>query len=169
MQKICVTARGNRCIIRFQDITVTGFCGRNGVTPNKREGDNATPMGIFPIRYGFYRKNRPETALPMVSLSPFHHFVDDPLSPCYNRLLYGRPHHHSEAMWDYPDAYKLGLAMEYNRRPMIQGKGSAVFVHCGNKPTAGCIALPFSVLSAIVCRLDPAKAPYICITADENG
>ena len=30
-------------------------CGRGGVRADKREGDGASPEGIFPLLYGFYR------------------------------------------------------------------------------------------------------------------
>src|SRR5947208_13213961 len=56
-------------------------CGRGGVRADKREGDGATPAGIFPLIRAFYRADRltpPATFLPMQALRPSDGWVDDP-------------------------------------------------------------------------------------------
>ncbi|MBR3844359.1 MAG: L,D-transpeptidase family protein [Clostridia bacterium] len=140
MQKIIAILTDNTCALFFKDKLFHGYCGQQGGNADKIEGDRTTPLGIFPIRYGFYREIRPKTVLPMVKITSFHHFIDQPCSPCYNRLVYGKPRHHAEAMEAYKEEYAFGMVIEYNRDPVIKGKGSAVFIHCGSHPTAGCLA-----------------------------
>ncbi len=160
MEQITVTIKGTECTIWFRHLQFQGFCGKNGASDQKQEGDFTTPLGIFPIYYGFYLYNRPHIPLPMVRLTPFHHFIDDQTSGCYNRLVYGIPHHTAEAMTTFPKEYAYGLVVEYNRNPTVLGKGSAIFVHCGNHPTAGCIALPKEQL---LCLLSHITQKDLCI------
>jgi len=64
--------------------------GRGGVTRHKKEGDGATPAGIFGLSLGLYRNDRvtaPETALPIIPLREHHAWVDDPKDSQYNRLV----------------------------------------------------------------------------------
>ena len=64
--------------------------GAGGVRPDKREGDRATPPGIFSLPFGMYREDRinlPDTALPMIPLRKVHAWVDDPNDPKYNQLV----------------------------------------------------------------------------------
>ncbi len=150
MEKMVITLQGDTCTLLFHKRVYRGFCGAKGGSLNKQEGDGTTPLGMFPIHYGFYRENKPKTVLPMVKLTPMHHFVDDPLSPCYNRLVYGIPRHWAERLVSYPEEYAYGLVIEYNRHPVVKGKGSAIFLHCGEKPTAGCIALKTQDLLTIL-------------------
>ena len=47
--------------------------GRAGLIAEKREGDGATPLGTWPLREVFYRRDRvpkPETRLPLRAISP---------------------------------------------------------------------------------------------------
>ena len=52
---------------------VRAALGRGGLTHTKREGDGATPIGIFPLRRLLYRADRlptPRTGLPVVAIHP---------------------------------------------------------------------------------------------------
>lgn len=163
IQLIHVTTIGSRCHIVLDDFQCEGFCGKNGSCVHKTEGDGKTPLGRFPIYFGFYRNQRPETALPMVKLQPGHIWVDDPAAASYNRLLFGPTPRKGEHLWHYSFAYQMGLVIEYNRSPVIASKGSAIFLHCGNRPTAGCIAAAPSHIEALLQRLHPQKDPHIVI------
>ena len=162
MNTIWVNTFGNRCRVQFGSLTAYGFCGINGATCNKREGDGKTPKGTFTIPFGFYQGARPSTALPMVKLHPLHRWIDDPRSPAYNRLLFGAVTDRCEVPDNIPQ-YALGLVANYNRSPTLAGLGSAIFVHCGNAPTAGCIALPYDCLLQIIKGLVFPPLPHIVI------
>ncbi|MEM8616628.1 MAG: L,D-transpeptidase family protein, partial [Pseudomonadota bacterium] len=64
--------------------------GRGGVVmaEQKREGDGASPLGIWPMRRVFYRPDRlarPATGLPAIPLRPNDGWCDAPDHPLYNR------------------------------------------------------------------------------------
>jgi L,D-peptidoglycan transpeptidase YkuD (ErfK/YbiS/YcfS/YnhG family) len=62
----------------------------------------------------------------------------------YNRLVnlpYGAAH---EELRRADELYDIVIETSHNRRPRIQGRGSAIFFHLARpdySPTAGCIAL----------------------------
>ena len=61
----------------------------------KREGDGRTPIGIFPLRYGFHDPvERPGfgagTVFPFVPMSGDMIWEEDPLDPHYNRLVFAQ-------------------------------------------------------------------------------
>src|SRR5437660_7914327 len=63
-------------------------CGRGGVRADKREGDGASPEGIFPLLHGFYRADRiarPASGLAITALEPDDGCVDDAADPNYSR------------------------------------------------------------------------------------
>ena len=64
--------------------------GRSGVLPaaDKREGDGASPLGVWPLRKVLYRPDRepaPKTRLPVQALTPADGWCDAPGDPAYNR------------------------------------------------------------------------------------
>jgi L,D-peptidoglycan transpeptidase YkuD (ErfK/YbiS/YcfS/YnhG family) len=140
------------------------ICGRGGVRADKREGDGASPEGIFPLLYGFYRPDRigrPASGLPMTALQPNHGWVDDPADPNYNRLVtlpYPASH---EEMWLADGLYDLVVVIGYNTDPVVPGRGSAIFLHVARpdfSPTAGCIAIERDVLARLLGLLGPGSA-----------
>lgn len=121
--------------------------GRGGVTTRKREGDGATPIGHFRCRWLYWRADRvaePTTALARRPLTPRDGWCDDPASACYNRYL-ELPHTaRHERLWREDALYDLLVMLGHNDLPVVQGHGSAIFLHLAAPdfaPTAGCIAL----------------------------
>ena len=123
--------------------------GRGGVisAEQKREGDGASPLGIWPMRRVFYRPdrlNRPETALPIVPLTPRDGWCDSPEHPLYNRpvrLPFEASH---EQLWREDHVYDVIVELGHNDAPVRANYGSAIFMHLmrdDKKPTQGCIAL----------------------------
>jgi L,D-peptidoglycan transpeptidase YkuD (ErfK/YbiS/YcfS/YnhG family) len=135
--------------------------GRTGITAAKREGDGATPAGLYPLREVFYRPDRIaalETDLPCTPLSPDFGWCDDATDAAYNqqvRLPYAGGH---ENLWREDALYDLIAVIGYNDAPAIPEKGSAIFMHIaltlegksGFHPTEGCIALSESDLRYLV-------------------
>lgn len=132
--------------------------GRSGVTPAsaKLEGDGATPLGIWPMRQVFWRADRlerPETGLPVDALLPEAGWCDDPGSPLYNCpvLLPFEASH--EKLWREDHVYDLIVVLGYNDRPILPGKGSAIFLHLARPdyaPTEGCVACAAPDLLALL-------------------
>ncbi len=137
--------------------------GRAGVAAVKKEGDGATPAGIYPLVSGFYRADRmalPRSALPMRALSPDDAWVDDPADPNYNRLTTLPYLAHAEPMWLDDAVYDLLVVIGYNMNPVVPGAGSAIFLHIARpdfSPTAGCIAVQRNVLISLMPLLGPGS------------
>jgi len=145
--------------------------GRGGPSDRKREGDGATPTGAYaigPTVYGIDPDPRVRTA--------YHRLVcgdwwdEDPSSPGYNTFRhvacgtsppFGGG---SEALWRATVAYRQFAVIEYNVRPAVPGRGSAIFVHDDTGgPTHGCVSLPAPQLLTLLRWLRPAARPLIVI------
>jgi L,D-peptidoglycan transpeptidase YkuD (ErfK/YbiS/YcfS/YnhG family) len=139
--------------------------GRGGVraAAEKREGDGATPLGVWPLRRVMYRPDRlepPATRLPLQALTPDDGWCDDPADGCYNRpvkLPFAAGH---EPMWRTDDLYDLVVVLGHNDDPPAPGLGSAIFLHvagdgCG--PTDGCVALARADLLEAVRLAEPGS------------
>ncbi|MBM3571541.1 MAG: hypothetical protein FJX52_04135 [Alphaproteobacteria bacterium] len=136
--------------------TLPCVLGRSGIRIDKREGDGATPGGIFGFRRVLYRADRlakPMTALPIAPIGRDDGWCDDPVDPFYNkpvRLPFGTSH---ERLWRDDRLYDLILVIGHNDDPVIPGRGSAVFVHLARSdlgPTAGCVAFTSADLLSIL-------------------
>ena len=143
--------------------------GKGGVAQNKREGDGATPLGIFPLRELLYRANRqaaPRTKLPLRALEPQDGWCDEPGAATYNRMVrLPHPHRH-ERLWRDDHVYDLIVAVGYNDDPVICGRGSAIFIHLMREdyaPTEGCIAFAREDLLEILAGLTPQSTIEIAL------
>ncbi|WP_458097691.1 L,D-transpeptidase family protein [Roseomonas sp. WA12] len=135
--------------------------GAAGARVEKREGDKASPAGIFPLREVFYRPDRvPEvrTALPCRAMRPDDGWCDEPSHPLYNRLVtlpFAASH---EEMWRDDHLYDLVVVIGYNDAPPVPGRGSAIFLHVAApdlSPTLGCVSIALPELLALVARCGP--------------
>ncbi len=178
-QLILVLAHGSSAYLRCYDKVVAtqwrlrealgviaGFVGRNGVTASKKEGDGCTPVGLFKLGHAFGIKEKPDTKAAYRSITENSYWVDDTHSCYYNTWFEGQQNDgwsSAEHLADYPREYAYAVVVEYNTAERLPGKGSAVFLHCGNRPTAGCVAIPEPALLNILKWLDPEKAPGILI------
>ena len=121
--------------------------GKTGALTKKREGDGATPTGVFPLIRALYRPDRmdvPETRLPVFALSPNDGWCDDPTHEDYNKPI-KIPHDGShERLWRNDNIYNIIVVLGYNTSPVIPFMGSAIFIHFADpsfKSTRGCVAL----------------------------
>lgn len=123
--------------------------GRSGVLPSdmKREGDGASPLGVWPIRRVLYREDRgppPNTALPVSAIRPDDGWCDAPGDVAYNqpvRLPYPAS---AESLFRDDHLYDLIVVLGHNDDPVCDGMGSAIFLHLERPertPTEGCVAL----------------------------
>jgi L,D-peptidoglycan transpeptidase YkuD (ErfK/YbiS/YcfS/YnhG family) len=130
--------------------------GRGGVRPDKREGDGATPAGIWRLRQLLYRADRivpPALRLPARPLLPEDGWCDAPGDPAYNRPVRLPYAASAEALWREDAIYDLILPLGYNDAPVVPGRGSAIFLHVarpGWAPTQGCVALARDDLLALL-------------------
>lgn len=131
--------------------------GKNGYIEYDlgREGDGKTPLGQYPIRYGYYREDRLSEWHPIfeacdIEFRPTKEedgWCDAPTDPHYNRpviLPYGAS---TEKMYRDDALYDVVLVLGHNDNPPVGGEqalGSAIFIHIAKdnyKPTEGCVAI----------------------------
>lgn len=145
--------------------------GRGGIRAAKREGDGATPAGMFPLGNVFYRADRlapPETALPVRALQPDDGWCDDPADPAYNRLVrlpFAGGH---ETLWRDDALYDVIVELGFNRDPVEPGLGSAIFLHRAKPdyaPTEGCIGLALDDLLALLRDCDASTRLTVGLVA----
>jgi L,D-peptidoglycan transpeptidase YkuD (ErfK/YbiS/YcfS/YnhG family) len=135
--------------------------GRSGIRANKREGDGATPRGLFRLRRLWWRPDRgrkPLTLLPAVRIDPAVAWCEDAADRRYNRPFRRSAHEPGDRLWRDDHLYDLIIEIDHNTRPRIAGRGSAVFLHVAREdrsPTAGCIALAARDLRRLLARLGP--------------
>ncbi len=139
--------------------------GSSGITHRKREGDGATPAGRFKIVKTFFRPNknfcRP-CGLTATAIRKQDGWCDDPHNGRYNRQVRLPFRARHETLWRDDGLYDVIIVLDYNFRPRISGRGSAIFLHLARRdlaPTAGCIA----VSRAEMRRLLPQLSQYTVI------
>jgi L,D-peptidoglycan transpeptidase YkuD (ErfK/YbiS/YcfS/YnhG family) len=135
--------------------------GRSGIRANKREGDGATPRGVFrPVRL-WWRADRgrpPPTRLPVRRIAPLDAWCEDPADRRYNRPIELRPGQSGDRLTRTDHVYDLLIELDHNTRPRVAWRGSAVFIHVARPefaPTAGCVAFARPTLRRLLARLGP--------------
>ncbi|MEN6620547.1 MAG: L,D-transpeptidase family protein [Smithella sp.] len=153
---------------------INGVIGKKGFANpgEKREGDGKSPSGIFRLERVFGYNESIISKMPYRQVLPNDLWIDDVNAIDYNQwvkkdttqaLSY-------EKLRRNDDLYKYGIVIEYNTNPVIQGYGSAIFLHIwGGKmiPTAGCVAISEDNIIKILGWLDPKARPLI-IMGTEN-
>lgn len=151
--------------LQFGRLIFPAAIGRSGVRALKREGDGASPRGIWRVTRAFYRPDRmsrPCAAIPLTPLRPRFGWCDAPADRNYNRLVPLPYPASAEQLWRDDALYDLVLVLLYNLSPRSKGRGSAIFVHIARPdfaPTAGCIALKREHLLRLLAVL-PRRAAF---------
>ena len=145
------------------------WLGRSGLSTHKREGDGATPAGTYrlganaygieanPGVHGGYRRlvcgDWWDEDAGSASYNTFQHVA------CGATPSFGGG---SEALWRISPQYRYFAVVEYNVRPTVRGRGSAIFLHVSaGRPTAGCVSLPEAQLVRVLRWLRPSARPLI--------
>jgi len=120
--------------------------GKSGIKKNKKEGDKATPQGILSVGKLYYRSDRLKkinTKLSCKKIKKNMGWCNDPQSSKYNKEVNRKKIKNSEKLFRKDYKYDAFIVINYNSKPVIKNKGSAIFLHLTKdyKPTAGCIAI----------------------------
>ena len=122
--------------------------GKSGVKILKKEGDLATPKGIFKLGPLYYRKDRNKKIKSKISkkiIKKNMGWCDDPNSKFYNKQIKLKKKYKFsfEKLYRKDHKYDFLVPIKYNFKKPIKNKGSAIFIHLTKnyKTTAGCIAL----------------------------
>jgi len=135
--------------------------GRGGIRANKREGDGATPRGVFrPLRL-WWRADRaplPRTHLPVRRITPQDGWCEDPADRHYNQPVRLTPDSPADRLRRDDHLYDYIIEIDHNARPRVAGRGSAVFLHLARDnfgPTAGCVAMRPQMMRQLLARIGP--------------
>jgi L,D-peptidoglycan transpeptidase YkuD (ErfK/YbiS/YcfS/YnhG family) len=144
----------------------------------RREGDHATPIGVYAFGATIYG-NKPD---PGGLHYRYHRLVcgdwwdEDPYSSSYSRFVHvpcgTTPSFAgwSEPLWTETLAYPYLAVIDFNTDPVRSGAaapGSGIFLHAWlSAATEGCVALPVSRLLAVLRWLRPSQHPAIEIGTD---
>lgn len=80
-------------------------------------------------------------------------WCDDPSSPRYNKLIKLPTTYSFEKLYKKENIYDIILVLNFNMRPIVKNKGSAIFIHVAKnnyRKTLGCIAVKRSDLLKIL-------------------
>lgn len=154
-------------LARFAGRRFVAALGLRGVAAEKREGDGATPCGVFRLEAALYRADRrapPRGGAPSRPISRSDAWCDDPGSAAYNTMVTTAFEAGREALWRGDRRYDVIGVIDANRAPIIPGRGSAIFLHVALKPrypTLGCIAFSAQDLDWILRRWRPRSRVII--------
>jgi L,D-peptidoglycan transpeptidase YkuD (ErfK/YbiS/YcfS/YnhG family) len=168
-----------------QGVAMPVVLGRNGLgrgrglleiafhgAPEKREGDDRTPAGIFQLLSAFGYAPAESAGwirlVPYLPLSDRIEGIDDPTSRYYNRLVDRSSvrivdWRTSEKMRREDVRYKWGIVVAHNP-DAIPGAGSCIFLHVwkdASTLTAGCTAMAESNLVKMLKWLDSSERPIL--------
>lgn len=145
------------------------YVGADGVG-RASEQRSRTPAGIFTLTEGFGLARDPGTSLPYVRVGLSHWWVSDTQSRYYNRLRVCSPGAACGFRQDRSEQlgaislYEYAIVIDYNRDPVIPGRGSAFFLHVsGGEPTQGCISMARRDVKWLLRWLEPGDDPVISI------
>jgi len=132
--------------------------GKNGINKKRKEGDKITPKGIYSLGKLYYRSDRvkkPLTKLSTKKITKDMGWCDDANNILYNKEIKINNKIRCEKLFRKDNSYDYLIVINYNRKNILPGKGSAIFIHLTKnyKCTAGCIALKkkdFLILSQII-------------------
>jgi len=121
--------------------------GKSGTSKSKKEGDLATPKGLFKLGLIYYRNDRNKyfkSKLKKKAIRKNMGWCDDPKSKKYNKEIAFPFKYRAEKLYRSSRNYDIFINIKYNYSPVIKENGSAIFLHLTNKKfkgTEGCVAL----------------------------
>ena len=133
--------------------------GKRGIGIKRKEGDQITPKGKHKIKYILYRKDRIskiQSKFKKIVITKNMGWCDDPKSKDYNKLIKLPTNYSYEKLYRRENIYDLILVLNFNMRPIVKKKGSAIFIHIAKKnykKTEGCVAVNKVSLLKIIKKL----------------
>jgi len=143
----------------FNNYRIKCAVGKRGIGNKKKEGDFITPIGLFKIKFLFYRDDRVKkikTTLKKLAITKKLGWCDDLNSKKYNKLIKLPFKHSHEKLYRKDNIYDIILVLNYNMNPVKKNKGSAIFIHVAKKNyenTKGCVAVKKNELIKIIKNL----------------
>ena len=145
--------------LKYKNLKFKCALGKAGIGKKKQEGDNVTPSGTFKIVKIYYRSDRVKkisSKLRLIEITKNMGWCDDPNSKNYNKLINLPSKYSHEKLFKKNNIYNVIVVLNYNMKPVIKNKGSAIFIHVAKKkyqPTQGCIALKKNNLLKLLSKI----------------
>jgi L,D-peptidoglycan transpeptidase YkuD (ErfK/YbiS/YcfS/YnhG family) len=143
-------------VLKYKNLKFGCALGKAGVGNKKSEGDNITPKGNYKIVTIYYRKDRVKkitSKIKLIQIKKDMGWCDDPKSVSYNQLIKLPTNFSYEKLFRKENIYDLIIVLDYNMKPTIKNKGSAIFIHVARRKfnkTSGCIALKKTDLRRLI-------------------
>jgi L,D-peptidoglycan transpeptidase YkuD (ErfK/YbiS/YcfS/YnhG family) len=133
--------------LKYKNLKFRCALGSAGVKKKTKEGDDITPKGIFKIIKIYYRPDKIKkitTLIKTIKIKKNMGWCDDSSSRFYNKQIKLPSKLGHEKLYRSDSLYDLIAVLNYNTKPIIKNKGSAIFIHIAKKnfsKTKGCIAV----------------------------
>ena len=144
----------------FDEYKIKCSIGKRGITSKKKEGDGKTPKGTFTIKLILYRKDRIpkiKSLLKKKIIEKNMGWCDDSKSKKYNKMIKFPFKYSAEKLWLNVNIYDVIIVINYNLKPVVKNKGSAIFLHIAKKkfkPTKGCIAVTKKSIIYLISKIN---------------
>ena len=131
----------------FKNYKAKCAIGKRGIGYKRKEGDLITPKGKYKIKFILYRKDRVKnikSRIKKIEIKKNMGWCDDPRSKDYNKIIKLPTPYSYEKLHKRDNIYDIILVLNYNMKPIIKNKGSAIFIHVAKrnyKKTEGCVAI----------------------------
>ena len=158
-------------------IRMEGYTGSNGIAHNRQRNTRQSPAGLWKLGAAFGLAEKPaHLRLAWRDITPQSDWVCDAHSPYFNTwqerddpTLLPWNDNDVEHLADYDPTYRYACVMEYNTPPyVIPDRGCAIFLHCSDHPTGGCIGLLEEDMLATLLWLDSRENLHILVTGHEK-
>ena len=156
---------------------MAGYVGSRGIAHDRRRSSLQSPAGLWPLGSAFGLEEEPDgLKVPWRDITDRSDWVCDDDSLYFNTwqerddpTLLPWNYNDVEHLADYDPTYRYACVMEYNTPPyVIPDRGCAIFLHCSDHPTGGCIGLLEEDMLATLLWLDPRENPHILVTGHEK-
>jgi L,D-peptidoglycan transpeptidase YkuD (ErfK/YbiS/YcfS/YnhG family) len=143
----------------FNKIKYRCAIGISGIIKKKIEGDGATPAGTYKLIKLYYRKDKIDfikSDIKKIIIKKNTGWCDDIKSKFYNKEVKLPSKYSHEKFYRTDNVYDIIGVLNYNTKPIIKGKGSAIFMHLAKKKfskTKGCVALKKKDLTYILSKI----------------
>lgn len=153
----------------IKDMDVYCGYGRKGLKPfnERREGDETTPIGSFPILHAFGFGTNPGTAMTWREITQNSYWSGE--QDTYNTWVESTTPVGGEHLIEYDICYKYAMAIGFNINPTVYKRGSAIFLHCKNPSdwgSAGCVSVTEENMLALLNKCHDGC--YIMIVPSES-
>ncbi|MBO5574396.1 MAG: L,D-transpeptidase family protein [Clostridium sp.] len=148
--------------------TYAGY-GRNGLSADRTMGDETTPIGSFPLQFGFGLADNPGTGMEYRKIGP-NSWWSGEFDKTFNTWVETEKAIEGEHLIGYDPQYKYAIAIGFNIDPVIYQKGCAIFLHVKNNEqwgTAGCVSTAEDAMLKILQAA--VKGSYIIIVPDREA